>query len=148
MLKLKVIAWFSISKNIFFIRDKDMWQNYLTDQVMNFYRIIFQCVNKDFIKFLKNMNKIKLLKKYFLMKFQKAWSSSLSLASTSTKAKDKETAKIRVLFDTSCASDRPSLSDYLYSGPNLLSKNVNTLLRFRFNFIAIVADIKQAFLNV
>ena len=115
---------------------------------MNFYRIIFQCVNKDFIKFLKNMNKIKLLKKYFLMKFQKAWSSSLSLASTSTKAKDKETAKIRVLFDTSCASDRPSLSDYLYSGPNLLSKNVNTLLRFRFNFIAIVADIKQAFLNV
>ena len=52
------------------------------------------------------------------------------------------------MFDASCASDGPSLNDCLYSGPNLLSKIFDILLRFRFNFIAILADIKQAFLNV
>ena len=61
---------------------------------------------------------------------------------------DKETTKIRAVFDASCASDGPSLNDCLYSGPNLLSKIFDILLRFRFNFIAILADIKQAFLNV
>ena len=35
---------------------------------------------------------------------------------------DKETTKIRAVFDASCASDGPSLNECLYSGPNLLSK--------------------------
>ena len=33
---------------------------------------------------------------------------------------DKETTKIRAVFDASCLSDGPSLSGFLYSGPNLL----------------------------
>ena len=61
---------------------------------------------------------------------------------------DKETAKIRAVFDASCALDGQSLNEYLYSGPTLLSKIFDVLLRFRFNFIAILADIKQAILNV
>ena len=61
---------------------------------------------------------------------------------------DKETTKIRAVFDASCALDGPSLNDCLYSRPNLLLKIFDILLRFRFNFIAILADIKQAFLNV
>ena len=52
------------------------------------------------------------------------------------------------MFDASCASDGPSLNDCVYSGPNLLLKIFHILLRFRFNFIAILADSKQAFLNV
>ena len=52
------------------------------------------------------------------------------------------------MFDASCASDGPSLNDCLYSAPNLLSKIFDILLRFRFNFIVILADIKQAFPNV
>ena len=52
------------------------------------------------------------------------------------------------MFDASYASDGPSLNDCLYSGPNLLSKIFDILLRFRFNFIAILADMKQVFLNV
>ena len=40
------------------------------------------------------------------------------------------------------------LNDCLYSGRNLLLKKFYILLRFRFNFIAILVDIKQAFLNV
>ena len=41
-----------------------------------------------------------------------------------------------------------SLNECLNSGPNILSKIFDILLRFRFNFIAILADIKQTFLNV
>ena len=61
---------------------------------------------------------------------------------------DKETTKTRAVFDASCGSDGPSLNDCLYSGPNLLSEIFDILLRFRFSFIAILADINQAFLNV
>ena len=61
---------------------------------------------------------------------------------------DKETTKIRAVFDASCASNGPSLNDCLYSGPNLLSKIFDILLRFRFKFVGILADIKQAFLNI
>ena len=61
---------------------------------------------------------------------------------------DKETTKIRAVFDAYCASDGPSLNDCVYSGPNLLLKTFDILLRFGFNFIAILADSKQAFLNV
>ena len=61
---------------------------------------------------------------------------------------DKETTKIRAVFDASCASNGPSLNDCLYAGPNLLAKIFDILLRFRLNYIGILADIKQAFLNV
>ena len=43
---------------------------------------------------------------------------------------DKETTKIRAVFDASCKVNRPSINGCLYSGPNL------------------IADIKQAFLNI
>ena len=39
------------------------------------------------------------------------------------------------------------LNDCLYFDPNLLLKKFYSLLQFRFNFIAILVDIKQAFLN-
>ena len=35
---------------------------------------------------------------------------------------DKETTKIRSVFDASCSVDGPSLNQCLYSGPNLLAK--------------------------
>ena len=43
---------------------------------------------------------------------------------------DKETTKIRAVFDESCASDKPSLNDCVLSGPNLLSKIFDILLQF------------------
>ena len=55
--------------------------------------------------------------------------------------KDKETTRIRAVLDASCALDGPFLNDCLYSGPNLLSKIFDILLRFRFN--AVLADIKH-----
>ena len=56
--------------------------------------------------------------------------------------------KTRAVFDASCAYNGPSLNEYLYSGPNLLSNVFDILIRFRLNPIGILADIKQAFLNV
>ena len=38
--------------------------------------------------------------------------------------------------------------DCLHAGPNLLAKIFDILLRFRLNYIGILADIKQAFLNL
>lgn len=61
---------------------------------------------------------------------------------------DRETTKIRAVFDASCSVNGPSLNQCLYSGPNLLAKIFDILLRFRFNKYVILADIKQAFLNV
>ena len=61
---------------------------------------------------------------------------------------DKDTTKIRAVFDASCKVNGPSLNECLYSGPNLLAKIFDILLRFRLNKIGVLADIKQAFLNV
>ena len=61
---------------------------------------------------------------------------------------DKSTTKIRAVFDASCSVNGVSLNDCLYPGPNLLVKIFDILLRFRLNKIAILADIKQAFLNI
>ena len=61
---------------------------------------------------------------------------------------DNETTKIRAVFDASCTSNGPSLNDCFYACLNLLSKIFDILLRFTLNYIGILADIKQAFLNV
>ena len=59
-----------------------------------------------------------------------------------------ETTKIRAVFNASCSNSGPSLNDCLYSGPNLLEKIFDILLRFRLNYIGILANIQQAFLNI
>ena len=61
---------------------------------------------------------------------------------------DRETTKIRAVFDASCSINGPSLNECQYSGPNLLSKVFDMLVRFRLNKVAILADIKKAFLNI
>lgn len=61
---------------------------------------------------------------------------------------DRETTKIRIVFDASCKINEPSLNECLYSGPNMLGKIFDILLRFSLHKIAFTADIKQAFLNV
>jgi hypothetical protein len=61
---------------------------------------------------------------------------------------EKESTKVRPVFDASSKSTGPSLNDCLYAGPNLLCKIFDILLRFRTNKIALISDIKQAFLNI
>ena len=61
---------------------------------------------------------------------------------------DRETTKIRPVFNASASGSGPSLNDCLNTGPNLLSMIYDILLKFRFHKIVIMSDIKQAFLNV
>ena len=81
------------------------------------------------MKFLKNLNRIKIFEKVpFDEVPQKPGQVHISRISG---------------LDVSCASDGSSSNDCLYSGPDLLSKIFETLLRFRFNFIGILANIKH-----
>ena len=63
---------------------------------------------------------------------------------------DKETTKLRVVYDASARAGRnsPSLNDCLYAGPPLSPYIYDVLLRFRISKIAITGDIEKAFLNV
>ena len=61
---------------------------------------------------------------------------------------DKATTKLRIVFDASSKMRAKSLNDVLHSGPNLFTPLFDILIRFRQNRIALVADIKQAFLQV
>ena len=62
---------------------------------------------------------------------------------------DKETTKVRVLFDVSMKNgNEPSLNDCLYAGPCLLEQLYDILVQFRLRNIILISDIKQAFLNV
>ena len=62
----------------------------------------------------------------------------------------KTTTKVRVVYDASARTqkDNPSLNDCLYRGPVILENLCGLLMRFRFNEVAILADIKKAFLQV
>ena len=59
---------------------------------------------------------------------------------------DKETTKLRVVYDASVKSMGPSLNDYLYVGPKFNQHIMDILLRFRLHRCAFVADIEKAFL--
>ena len=52
------------------------------------------------------------------------------------------------MFDASSALAGPTLNGGLYFSPNLLLEIFFILLRSRFNFFAVLADIKKEFLNV
>ena len=62
---------------------------------------------------------------------------------------DKESTKLRPVFDASShEKNELSLNDCLETGPNLILKIFDILVRFRFNEVVVLADIKQAFLNI
>ena len=61
---------------------------------------------------------------------------------------DKNTTKIRVVYDASAKGPRTSLNDCLHTGPSLNILILDILIRFRVYKIAMVADIEKAFLNI
>jgi hypothetical protein len=58
---------------------------------------------------------------------------------------DKETTKVRVVFDGSARVQNISLNDQIYEGPKLQQDIFNVLLRFRKYEVAINSDIKEMF---
>ena len=61
---------------------------------------------------------------------------------------DKDTTKLRVVYDASARNNRPSLNDCLYACPPLTALIFNILTRFRIYPVAVTADIEKAFLNI
>ena len=61
---------------------------------------------------------------------------------------DRETTKVRIVYDGSAKLNGPSLNDCLYTGPCLLNCIFGILLRWRMYCIGLISDIKQAFLNI
>ena len=61
---------------------------------------------------------------------------------------DKQTTKLRVVYDASAITDSPSLNDCLHTGPNFGQNILEILLRFRMHHVALVGDVEKAFLMV
>ena len=61
---------------------------------------------------------------------------------------NRDTTKIRIVFDASAKTKGPSLNDCLYKGPQLTPLLFDILLRFRTYLIALTADIEKAFLQI
>ena len=61
---------------------------------------------------------------------------------------DKETTKLRIVFDASSKTEGVSLNGCLNSGPCLVPNLFDVLLHFRCHQIALVSDIEKAFLQV
>ena len=60
--------------------------------------------------------------------------------------KDKQTTKVRVVFDASCKQGGgPSLNDCLHAGPPLIENIADILIRFRTHKMALIGDIEKAF---
>ena len=61
---------------------------------------------------------------------------------------DKNTTKIRIVYDASAKDPGTSLNDCLHTGPSLNTLIFDILIRFRVYKVAIIADIEKAFLNI
>ena len=61
---------------------------------------------------------------------------------------DKQTTKLRIVFDASSKRNGPSLNDCVYPGPPLSPLLMDIMMRFRCFKFALVGDIEKAFLMV
>lgn len=62
--------------------------------------------------------------------------------------RDKETTKVRIVYDASARKSGPSLNGCLYTGHSLIHKIMDILVRFRFHKVALVSDVEKAFHQV
>ena len=61
---------------------------------------------------------------------------------------ERETTKVRIVFDASSKVSGPSLNDCLFSGPSITEPLFPILFLFRADRIALIADIEKAFLQI
>ena len=60
----------------------------------------------------------------------------------------KKPDKLRVVFDFAAKFHGMSLNECLHQGPDMIADLVGVLLRFRLDYVAVVADIEEMFLQV
>ena len=84
------------------------------------------------------------------LKNEKTASQSYYLPHLAVVRKDRETTKVRVVYDGSAklSKDEKSLNDCLQTGPNHIPHVFNMLANFRKSTVGLTADIEKAFLMV
>ena len=60
---------------------------------------------------------------------------------------DKQTTKVRIIYDASAKSAGPVLNDCLPAGPSLLTDIPDVLMRFRYHRVALAADFVKSLPN-
>ena len=58
---------------------------------------------------------------------------------------DKQTTKLRIVFDASAKRDGPSLNDCVHAGPPPTPLLMDIMMRFRCHQIVLVGDLRKAF---
>ena len=58
---------------------------------------------------------------------------------------NKQTMKLRVVYDASAKTDGPSLNNCPYTGPNFGLSILDILLRFRLHKVALIGDVERPF---
>ena len=58
--------------------------------------------------------------------------------------RDKDTTKLRIVYDASAKDQGPSLNDRLHVGPKFHQLILDILLRFRVHMVGLIADIEKA----
>ena len=61
---------------------------------------------------------------------------------------DKDTTKLREVYDASVRTDGPALNDCLYTGPKFGQKIMDIIIWFRSHQVALAADIEKALLMI
>ena len=61
---------------------------------------------------------------------------------------DKNTTKFRLIVNGKFQFDDKCINDYLYSGPNVMNKLADVLLRFRYHKYVLTCDISNMFLRI
>jgi len=61
---------------------------------------------------------------------------------------NRETTKVRIVFDTSARYQGTSLNDVIKQGPTLQNSLFDVLLRFRYNRVDVCCDIQEMYLRV
>ena len=61
---------------------------------------------------------------------------------------DKETTKVRIVYESATRYGGISLNDTMFTGPNLQQDILDVLLRFHRNPVALVADLTEIFSQV
>jgi len=62
--------------------------------------------------------------------------------------RDKETTKVRIVFDAAAKSNKQCLNDFIETGPKLQNDLVDVLLRFRKHEVAVMSDVSEMYLQI
>ena len=122
----------------------------------NNYKMAYQRLKNTEQKLAKNVNLKKRYsdiidsyeKKGYIRKIQNKAEARWFLPHFPIIREDKQTSKIRIVFDAAATFNGISLNDTIHSGPKLQNDIIDLLIRFRMRAIAITMDLQEMYLQI